>query len=86
MNTTAATKPTSRPWPTLVALAVMWLATLANQIWVFGVLLLAWAFWDIATGESHFLQRVGRRQNPVTFWAIQFSWIGFGLLWILPVT
>jgi hypothetical protein len=39
----------------------------------FGLLFLGWALWDITTGESHFLQRIRRRQNPVVFWAVELS-------------
>ncbi|MGI9613072.1 MAG: hypothetical protein ACR2QO_09195 [Acidimicrobiales bacterium] len=77
---------TSRTWPTLAALALLWAATFANQVWVFGLLFLGWALWDIATGESFFLQRICRRDNPLAFWAIELSWIGFGLVWLLYPT
>ncbi len=80
-HATVASSP--RTWPTLAVLALLWAATIASQTWVLGLLFLGWAAWDIVTGESFFLQRIRRRTNPVTFWAVELSWIGFGLIWIL---
>ncbi len=85
------TVPTSvasgtKTWPTLAGLALLWAATLANQTWILGVLFLGWAAWDITTGESFFLQRIRRASNPVVFWAVEVSWIGFGLLWMFQPT
>ena len=70
-------------WPTVAVLVVLWLATFAGQYWVFGVLFIAWAAWDIASGETNFVQSIRRSDSPVAFWAVELSWIGFGLLWIL---
>jgi hypothetical protein len=83
MTTATSTPPATRSWPTLAVLALLWAAIVASQLWVFGILFLIWAAWDITTGESHFLQRIHRQYNPVTFWAVELAWIGFGLLWIL---
>ena len=69
-------------WPTWVALAALWALTLANQYWVYALLFLAWAAYDLATGESHFIQRVARRDQPVTFWLVVSTWILMSLLWI----
>ena len=82
-TTTPATPRDPRTWPTLVVLAATWAVTAIGQIWIFGLLFLAWAAYDIAMGESYFLQRIKRNDNPLVFWAIELSWIGFGLLWIL---
>ena len=54
----------TRPWPTIAALAVIWVFTLANQIWTFAVLFIAWALYDIATGESNFIERITRTRPP----------------------
>ncbi len=81
-TTSPMTKPAGKTWPTLVVLAVLWATSLVSQVWVFGLLFLAWAAYDIVKGESFFIQRITRRHHPLTFWAIEASWIGFGLLWI----
>ncbi|MYB87304.1 MAG: hypothetical protein F4X85_08850 [Acidimicrobiaceae bacterium] len=70
-------------WPVWVALAALWLMTLAEQYWIYAVLFLAWAVYDLATGESHFIQRVTRRHEPVTYWLVVSTWILLTVLWLI---
>ena len=72
-----------RSWPTWTVLAVIWCAVLLEQAWVFSLLLMAWALYDIRTGESLFVQRITRQHQPVTFWIIISTWISFAVLGIL---
>ena len=70
-------------WPVWIALAALWLMTLAGQYWVYAVLFLAWAVYDLATGESHFIQSVTRRHEPVTYWLVVSTWILLTVLWLI---
>ncbi len=70
-------------WPTIVGLAVLWGAALANQVWIFAVLFIAWALFDVFTGESNFIQRITRTEHPVVFWAVIGSWISMAVLWVV---
>ena len=72
-----------RSWPTWVALAAIWCALFLDLAWMFSLLLLAWALYDIRTGESLFIQRITRREQPVTYWLIVATWISFGVLGFL---
>ena len=72
-----------RPWLTWVALAAIWCAAVLDQLWVFSLLLMAWALYDIRTGESLFIQRITRRGQPVTYWVIVATWISFAVLGIV---
>jgi len=72
-----------RPWPTLLGLAVIWVLTLSGHTWIFAVLFLGWALFDLVTGESHFIQRVTRGHNPITFWAVVTTWIAIAVLWLI---
>ena len=72
-----------RPWLTWVALAVIWCAAVLDQLWVFSLLLVGWALYDIRTGESLFVQRITRRHQPVTYWLIVATWISFAVLGIV---
>lgn len=72
-----------RPWLTWVALAAIWCAAVLDQLWVFSLLLVAWALYDIRTGESLFIQRITRRGQPVTYWVIVGTWILFAVLGIV---
>lgn len=72
-----------RPWLTWVALATIWCAALLDQVWIFSLLLIAWVIFDLRTGESLFIQRITRREQPVTYWIILLSWIAFAVLWLV---
>ena len=72
-----------RPWLTWVALATIWCAALLDQVWIFSLLLIAWVIFDLRTGESLFIQRITRREQPVTYWIILLSWIAFAGLWLV---
>ena len=68
--------------PTWIALLVVWFAVLVNQPWIFGLLFLAWAIYDIAKGESSFVQTVTRKAHPVAFWLVVVTWLAFACLYI----
>ncbi len=72
-----------RPWPTWAALAAIWCAAVLDQLWVFSLLLVAWALYDIRTGENFFVQRITRRHQPATYWIIVSTWILFAVLGIV---
>ena len=70
-------------WPTWSALAALWFLTFSGQYWVYPLLFLAWAGYDLATGESSFIQRVTRRAQPVTYWLVVSTWILLAVLWLI---
>lgn len=63
-------------------MVALWAFALSEQIWLFALLFLAWAAFDIATGESSFVQRVTRRDQPGTFWLVVTSWVLLSVLWL----
>lgn len=68
--------------PTWIALLTVWFAVLMNQPWIFGLLFLAWAIFDIVTGKSSFVQTVTRKAHPVVFWIVVLTWLAFACLYI----
>ena len=80
---TSDLRTVSSAWPTVVGLTILWVAAIANQVWLFAALFIGWALFDVVTGESHFIQRVTRRDHPVVFWSIITSWIVMSVLWVL---
>lgn len=73
-------------WPTWVALVALWIFTLAGQVWILAALFLAWAAYDLVTGQSSFVQRVARREQPVTYWLVVSTWVALSILWIIYPT
>lgn len=83
---TAARARTIGQWPTWVALVALWTFTLLGQVWILAALFLAWAVHDVVTGESSFVQRVTRREQPLTYWLVVFTWFALSILWIVYPT
>lgn len=72
----------SRAWPTWAAVAALWILTYTEQWWVYPGLFLVWGIYDVATGESNFIQRVSRKAQPFTFWLVVSTWVLLSLMWI----
>lgn len=79
---TRALEPTGA-WPTIIGLVILWIAVLANQVWIFAILFVGWAVFDIVTGESHFVQQIKRSERPTLFWSITSSWTVMSILWVI---
>jgi len=77
-------------WKTILGLVLLLVAIAMNWMWVFGVLFILWALNDIATGETHFVERIQRGESPALFWVIVLLWLllsGYLLFepWLQPV-
>jgi len=82
-STTGTSSRAGRAWPTFLALAVVWAMSLTGQVWVFSLLFAGWAVLDLVKGESFFIQRITRRDQPTAFWAVVLSWLGLAVLWLV---
>jgi len=60
------------------------LATLMGWDWVWAVLFLFWAGSDLLAGETHLIEQVTRKQNPITYWLIVVTWIVLSGLILVP--
>lgn len=69
--------------PTVVALAVLLVATAFGWYWVWGILFLHWAVLGIVTGNAFVLQTVRRDESPLLFWLISVAWLVLAVLAIL---
>ena len=69
-----------RPRATWIALAAVWCSVLIELNWVFALLLVGWGLYDLVTGESLFVQRVTRRDQPVTYCLVVSTWMLLGVL------
>lgn len=68
------------PWIDAVALAALWVGVILGQVWVFGVLFVSWAIYDIVRRRTHFINEFGRSDQPIMFWLIAISWLILGIL------
>lgn len=70
-------------WKALLGLALIWTAAATGITWVWAALFIWWAITDVFLGETHFIERVPRVANPVTFWLIVASWIALSISWVV---
>ena len=75
--------PRRTQWASVVALAVLIVATAFEWYWVWGVLFVYWAAVAITSGETYLVQSVFRRDNPVLFWLLVAMWAAFGLWYVI---
>ena len=61
--------------PTVVALAVLLVATWMDWQWVWGVFFLYWAVLGIVTGQAFVVRTVDQDENPFLFWLISVTWL-----------
>ena len=61
--------------PTVVALAVLLIATWMDWQWVWGVFFLYWAVLGIVTRQAFVVGTVEQDENPVLFWLISVTWL-----------
>lgn len=83
-QTAAAASPfsSSIKWRALGALALIWVASALNLQWLWGVLFLWFMLPDLRLGYTYLAEPVGRRENPITYWAIVGSFAALSLLMI----
>jgi hypothetical protein len=43
------------------------------------LLFIYWAVPSLRSGEAFFIERIRRAANPVHFWLINLTWVGFGV-------
>ena len=65
-------------WRALLGLLLVWASAVAGMYWVWGAILVWWAVSDMRYGDTWFMESVRRSANPIVFWLIVITWLGFG--------
>ena len=66
----------SKPkWRAIAGLILVVVAVLLEANWIWGALFLLWVIPDIKYGVTHFMERIDRRKNSVTFWLVVATWV-----------
>jgi len=65
-------------WKTIIGLIIIYLATIFDWTWMWGLLFWYWAIPGLFSGETYFMERVGRKEEPILFWVIMVSWVLIG--------
>ena len=69
-------------WLTVATLIVLFLATVQEWYWVWGVLFIYWGIGGIRSGAAFLVEDISRAESPILFWLISAMWIGFGVFYV----
>lgn len=65
-------------WKTIIGLLIVYIATIFDWAWMWGVLFWYWAIPSILNGETYFMERIGRKEDPILYWVVVASWVVIG--------
>ena len=72
-------------WRTVFGLTLVWIATILNWQWIWGVLFLLWIIPDFFTGVTYFIEPIIKKENPLLYWLIMISWVALSVLTIATI-
>ena len=72
-------------WRTILGLILVWVATILNWEWIWGVLFLIWIIPDFFTGVTYFIEPITKKDNPLLYWLIMISWVALSVLTIATI-
>lgn len=72
-------------WRTIFGLILVWVATILNWQWIWGVVFLIWIIPDFYTGVTYFIEPISKKDNPLLYWLIMISWVALSILTIATI-
>ncbi|MEM9273416.1 MAG: hypothetical protein AAGA80_10710 [Cyanobacteria bacterium P01_F01_bin.143] len=72
-------------WRTILGLILVWVATIADWQWIWGILFLIWIIPDFFTGVTYFIEPITKKDNPFLYWLIMISWVALSILTIATI-
>ena len=72
--TTAPRPPAPRYWKAVVGLAIVYVSITMQWPWAWGIVLAWWVGIDLKSGETWFMQTVGRSEAAPLYWLILLTW------------
>lgn len=63
-----------------LALLFMLIIMISSQYWLFGFLFLIWVVVDLINKETHLLETITLKDNPILYTLILLSWLAFAIL------
>ncbi|NEO52132.1 MAG: hypothetical protein F6K54_02950 [Okeania sp. SIO3B5] len=72
-------------WRTILGLILVWVGTILNWEWMWGILFLIWVISDFFTGVTYFIEPITKKDNPLLYWLIMISWVALSVLSIATI-
>lgn len=70
-------------WKAYVGLGLIVLYLLTEWAWIWGVFFALWVVMDVRSGQTHLLESISKKQNPVLYWVIVVMWALLGAMSLL---
>lgn len=61
-------------WKTLIALAMVYISIIFNQMWLIGLLFIFWTIQAIKDEKSFIIEEIRKENNPILYWIIVLTW------------
>lgn len=72
-------KTGSTKWKTIIALILIYVAIIFNQYWIWAGLFMVWIFPGLLINEVYLVETIKREEQPLLFYWVTLTWIGFAL-------
>ncbi|RNC92736.1 MAG: VOC family protein [Allomuricauda sp.] len=77
LNPVQTTKPIK--WKALLGLGLVLVYVITEWSWIWGIFFAFWVFMDVRSGQTHLLEPIARKQNPVLYWLVLMMWALLGI-------
>ena len=67
----------------LLSLLIIYMSVFTGWYWLWGVLLLLWAFQELSSGQVWLSETVFKSVNPVLYYVIVTTWVALGFYLVL---
>ena len=86
-------QPESRPnqekskrplkWKAFLGLGLILIYMVTEWSWLWGIFFTFWVIMDLRSGQTHLLEPISKKQNPVLYWVIVVMWVTLGMVSLL---
>jgi len=70
-------------WRAILGLLIVYIAILFNLEWIWGIFFIFWIIPDLLLKQTHFIEVITKKNNPVLYWSILFTWFILGIYMLL---
>jgi len=70
-------------WRAILGLLIVYIAILFNLEWIWGIFFIYWIIPDLLLKQTHFIEVITKKNNPVLYWSIIFTWFILAIYMLL---
>ncbi len=73
----------SLKWGAIISLGVIYLSVFTGWYWLWGLLLLYWAAFDLIYEQCWLTETIEKHHNPVLYYLIVLTWLTLGFYFLI---